>query len=160
VRQFKVTRLSDLSAAINKLQTAAKLGFQHGLPEAYLAISRESLEQRSNDQNKKFHALIRDISNTAKVDKKYSQDVWKALLVDAFEQELKSQGEELPKPSKVALSFDGQRAVSIRPSTTSFNKAIGAKFIEFLYVFGVENGATFSRESVSIFERATVEVHE
>lgn len=160
MKQFEVTRLSDLSAAINKLQTLAKLGFQNGCEQAYLAISRESLEQRSNEQNKKFHALIRDIANTAKVDKKYSQDVWKALLVDAFEQELKSQGEELPKPSKVALSFDGQRAVSIRPSTTSFNKAVGAKFIEFLYVFGVENGAEFGRDSVTYFEQATVEVHE
>lgn len=160
MKQLEVESQRDLSAKLNQLRHLAQLGFSAGLEKAYLVISRDSLQNRSGEQNKKFHALIGDIARTVKIDQRYSMDAWKALLVDAFEQELLSQGESLPKPSKMEVSFDGQRAVSVRPSTTSFNKKIAAKFIEFLYAFGVEHGAVFREESVQIFEQATVEVHQ
>ncbi len=109
-------------------------------------------ESKSRDQEKKYHAMINDIMTTVELGQQYSLDAWKALLVDEFEQELKRNGESLPKPSKVVISFDQQRAVTIRPSTKDFRKEHASKFIEFLYAWGTEHGARFSDESLKYYD--------
>jgi hypothetical protein len=96
--------------------------------------------------------MIHDISATVDLGQKYSEEAWKALLVDEFEQELKRDGESLPKPSRVVISFDQQRAVTIRPSTKDFRKEHASKFIEFLYAWGTEHGARFSDESLKYYD--------
>lgn len=124
-------------------------GLEKGAEKAIITVSRES---RSSAQNRKFHAMINDIAKTVELDSSYSLEAWKALLIDSFEQDLKSQGIRLPKPSQTVISLDGERAVTIRPSSTSFSKPVAANFIEFLYWFGQEHGATFSDESLEYYE--------
>lgn len=109
-------------------------------------------QAKSRDQEKKYHAMIHDIMTTVELGQQYSAEAWKALLVDEFEQELKRDGESLPKPSRVVISFDQQRAVTIRPSTKEFRKEHASKFIEFLYAWGTEHGARFSDESLRYYD--------
>ncbi len=115
--------------------------------------------KKSREQENKFNAMIDDIAKSVEMPHvgksgrvfndqkvKYSFDVWKAKLVDAFELELKEQGIALRKPSQTVSSLDGQRFITIRPSSTEFTKPHGAMFIEFLYAIGSELGAVWSDE--------------
>jgi hypothetical protein len=110
-------------------------------------------ESKSRDMEKKYHAMIRDISNQISFfgKKKYSADVWKALLVDQFEREKLSLGESLSHPGQTITSMDGQRQVTIRPSTTKFRKSEGAEFIEFLYMQGSEMGVAWSEPALKVY---------
>lgn len=143
--EMQANSVRDLPAVICQLQTLAKIGFSKGCKVVVFSISQKS---RSPGQNAKFHALITDIKKAAGGN--HSLDVWKALLVDAFEQEIKAQGGSLPRPGQTAISFDGQRAVTVRPSTRDFNKSIASQFIEFIYAFGLEQGVVFSEKSERI----------
>jgi hypothetical protein len=108
---------------------------------------------KSREQEKKYHAMIGDIAKTVERDgRRFSTDVWKALLIDSYENELINMGEGLTHPSKVVISLDGMRAVTIRASSKKFRKSEASGFIQYLYAFGVENGATFSEQSLAIYE--------
>jgi hypothetical protein len=110
------------------------------------------VESKSRQVERKYHALINDIAKTVRLDQQYSTESWKALLVDAFQVELRSQGIELRHPGRMEMSFDNQRIVSIRPSTTKFTKKEGSMFIEFLYAWGTERGATFNEKSLAYYD--------
>ena len=117
--------------------------FLEGGPVA-LQLSRPS---KSREQEQKYHAMIGDIARQVILDgRKYAPEVWKALLVDEFEQELKANGEGLHKPSQIVISLDKQRAVTIRPSTAEFRRSEGAQFIEFLTKYGAEYGVVWSEK--------------
>lgn len=119
------------------------LTFLEGGPVA-LQLSRPS---KSREQEQKYHAMIGDIALQVILDgRKYAPEVWKALLVDEFEQELKANGEQLHKPSQVVISLDKQRAVTIRPSTAEFRRSEGAQFIEFLTKYGADFNVVWSGE--------------
>lgn len=120
-------------------------------------VVRLGRKNKSREQEEKYHAMINDISKTVKmpvydsmgelvegVARSYAPDAWKAQLVDDFEQELKQMGKQLKKPSKVVRSLDGERWVTIRPSTTGFSIEEGKLFIEYLYAKGAELGAEWS----------------
>ena len=135
--------LSKMFECIDKVKKALPGG------PVVVTLGRES---KSRDQEKKYHAMINDIMTTVELGQQYSFESWKALLIDEFEQELKRNGESLPKPSKMVLSFDGQRAVTIRPSTKDFRKEHASMFITFLYAWGTEHGARFSDESLRYYD--------
>ena len=117
--------------------------FLEGGPVA-LQLSRPS---KSREQEQKYHAMIGDIARQVILDgRKYAPEVWKALLVDEFEQELKANGEGLHKPSQIVISLDKQRAVTIRPSTAEFRRSEGAQFIEFLAKYGAEFNVVWSEK--------------
>lgn len=143
--------INDISCAYSvmlRVNDMIKKGLQSG--PVTVTLGRPG---KTRQQEEKYHALIGDIADTVEVlGVKYGADIWKALLVDSFEQDLLSQGDELRHPSKTVDALDGIRAVTIRPSTTKFLKAEGSGFIEYLYAFGSENGATFSEKSVEIYE--------
>lgn len=110
--------------------------------------------KRSGDQNRHFHALIGEIAKQVHPGgQKFSAEVFKALLVDQFTQEMEAAGTPLSKPGKVIPSLDGRRVVTVRPSTTELRKREAAEFIEFLYAWGVEHGVTFSPPSIDIYEQ-------
>lgn len=117
-----------------------------------VALGRAS---KSRDQERKYHAMIRDIAQQVTFfgTKKYPLEVWKALLVDQFEQEkLAMGGEPLTHPGQLITSMDGQRTITVRPSTKQFRKREAAEFIEFLYHQGVEMGVQWSDPALSVYE--------
>lgn len=120
---------------------------------------------KSREQEAKYHAMIGDIAKTVSlpmIDEngdaingvmvKHKPDVWKAKLVHEFEKELKIQGIKLRKPSRKTMSLDGSEVLTLRASTTEFNKVHGSMFIEFLYQIGTELGATFSEKSLAYYD--------
>lgn len=110
--------------------------------------------KRSGAQNRHFHALIGEIAQQVEVGgRKYSPKVWKAMLVDQFEQEMAAAGTPLSKPGSTVPSLDGRRVVTVRPSTTELRKAEAAAFIEFLYAQGVDMGVEFTPPTIEIYEQ-------
>lgn len=108
---------------------------------------------RSVAQNRKFHPLIGDIAKQVEVDgRKYHQKIWKAQLVDEFDQDMRRQGTPLRHETEVVWSLDRQRLITIRPSTTEFNKKECAMFIEFLYAYGTEMGVKFNDQALKVYE--------
>jgi hypothetical protein len=136
--QVLASRISYISSLISR-------GIKGGA--VVVTLGRES---KSRDQERKYHAMITDIMRTVRTDKPHSFEAWKALLVDAYAAELMSNGEKLTHPGETVISFDGLRAVTVRPSTKKFSKKEASGFIEFLYCWGVENGAKFSEKSLEI----------
>lgn len=132
---------------IHRIRELAKKGLAGG--KVVLTLGRES---RTKKQNAWFHALIGDIKKGVELEVDHSLEAWKAMLVDEFEQELKSEGRALAKPSRVVMSLDKQRVVSIRASTSDFGKKIAGEFITFLYAWGTVNGVDFSKNSLRIYE--------
>ena len=61
-------------------------------------------------------------------------------------------GEPLTHPGKTVISLDGQRKVTVRPSTKKFRKKEASDFIEFLYATGIEYGARFTDKSLNYYE--------
>lgn len=117
--------------------------FLEGGPVA-LQLSRPS---KSREQEQKYHAMIGDIARQVDWDgKRHDPEIWKAWLIDQFEQELKANGESLRKPSRVIISLDQQRAITVRPSSANFSKSEGAQFIELLHKFGAEFGVVWSEK--------------
>ncbi len=112
---------------------------------------------RSREQEKLYHKLIAVISGQIKVfGKVYEPEVWKALLVDQFEQERAAMGQPLRKPGQIVPAMDGSgRMVTVRPSTTGFSVAEGSDFIEFIYAQGVELGVKWpaTAEEIAAAER-------
>jgi hypothetical protein len=108
---------------------------------------------RSAEMNKKFHAMIRDIAQQVTFfgKRRYDTEVWKALLVDQFEQEKAAMCEPLSHPGQLITSMDGQRTITVRPSTTKFRKAEASEFIEFLYQQGSEMGVNWSEPALAVY---------
>lgn len=108
---------------------------------------------KTRDQEAKYHAMICDIAASVEPNgEKFGADIWKAWLVDAFDQEMAEQGTPLRHPSKTVISLDQRRPVTIRPSTSKFLKAEASQFIEFLYMKGAELGAVFSERAAKYYE--------
>jgi hypothetical protein len=60
-------------------------------------------------------------------------------------------GEPLSHPGQLITSMDGQRTITVRPSTTKFRKAEASEFIEFLYQQGSEMGVNWSEPALAIY---------
>tara|TARA_Y100000034_G_scaffold94231_1_gene114184 strand:- start:642 stop:1136 length:495 start_codon:yes stop_codon:yes gene_type:complete len=112
---------------------------------------------RSREQEKLYHKLIAVIAGQIKVfGRSYEPEIWKALLVDQFEQERAAMGQPLRKPGQVVPAMDGSgRMVTVRPSTTGFSVAEGSDFIEFIFAQGIELGVKWpaTAEEIAAAER-------
>ncbi|WP_299202533.1 recombination protein NinB [uncultured Amphritea sp.] len=126
---------------------------------------------RSREQEKKFHAMIQDISRQVSFDydvdpdegnvirmfgtrrrKSYSLDVWKALLVEQFAREKEAMGEPLRHQGQTIISLDGRREITVRPSTTQFLVNEASEFIEYLYMKGTEFGVHWSEPALRVYQ--------
>lgn len=115
-----------------------------------VTVARES---KTRAQERRYHAMINDIARQVTVfGRRYTPEIWKALLVDQFEQEILANGGRLASPSETIVSMDGQRRITVRPSTTRFRKREGADFIEFLYSQGSEMGVAWSDPAIAAYE--------
>ena len=115
-----------------------------------VTLTRES---KTREMEKKYHCMINDISKQVTFfgTKTYAPEIWKALLVDKFEQEKLGMGEPLTHPGQLITSMDGRRTITVRPSTTQFRKHEAAEFIEFLYAQGCEMKVNWSEPALAIY---------
>lgn len=125
-----------------------------GLPGGSVLVTVGRMA-KSRIQERKYHAMIRDIAKTIpETEKGMTRDpeIWKALLVHEFAKEMKAMGTPLTHPGKVVLSLDKMEAITIRPSTKKLRKKEAIAFVEFLYAFAVDTGARFSDPSLSYYD--------
>lgn len=103
-------------------------------------------ESKSREVERKYHAMISDIAKQVSFfgKKYYSAEVWKALLIEQFAQDRAAMGEPLSQPAQTITSLDGQRLITVRPSSTQFSKKEASDFVEFLYSQGAEMGVAWS----------------
>jgi hypothetical protein len=125
---------------------------RHGIQAGPVVITL-ARESKNRQQEKKYHALINDIAKqiTFFGTKRYRPEIWKALLVEQFDQEMKAMGTPLSKPGRLITSLDGQRTITVRPSTTDFRKHEAAAFIEYLYAQGCEMGVQWGEPALAVY---------
>lgn len=120
-------------------------------PDGYAVTVEEPKKRRI--QEAKYHAMIGDIAKQAIVEgRKFSEVVWKAWLVDSFEDELKSQGKTLSHPSEMTFNPFTGRWVTLRASTSEFSTSEANMFIEYLYAFGSENEVQWSEKADASYQ--------
>jgi hypothetical protein len=145
---FKIRDESALRPAMEAVWRKVNEAIKGG--PVIVTLSREG---RTLSQNAKFHVLIQDIADQVTFfgNRRYSMEVWKSLLLDQFEQELKEQGTALTHPGSIVRSIDGKREVVVRASTTKLLKAEAIELIEYLYQQGTEMGVVFSDPALAIY---------
>ncbi|KZZ72370.1 hypothetical protein A3765_28600 [Oleiphilus sp. HI0130] len=145
MKQYEVESVRDLGAVLNKIRHMVQLAFTNsGLSKAFIAISREPFEIRSNDQNALMWPLLTDFSHQVEHgNRKYSPDQWKEILTAAFEDVY-----------EYAPSLDGQHMVAFGARTSKYTKKKMSQFIEFIYAEGCERGVDWSQRSSDSLEEA------
>lgn len=153
-----LTRDEDIPRMIRWVHASLNAGIEGG-PVAVDIYRPES--NRSGIQNAKFHAMFADIQKTGVISMPgkrvvmadYDIDAVKALCVVWFANERELAGEPLKKPPRtITCPMTGQ-PITVRPSTTDFNKADTIEFIEFLYSLGADAGVRWSEPSLKSFEQ-------
>lgn len=146
--EFRIDDRNGMRRAFDGAWSAVRNALSGG--PVCIEVKRPS---KTRDQEKKYHAMIRDIARSATFGgRQFSVEEAKAVLVDAFEAEMQANGTPIRRPSRVIPSLDGRRVVTIRPSTRDFLKSEAGDFVEFLYSVGVEYGARFSEPSLKAYE--------
>jgi hypothetical protein len=109
---------------------------------------------KNREQESRYHAMINDFAKqiTFHGNKRYSLEVWKAKFVEQFAQEKLAMGEPLSHPGQTTMSLDGNRVISVRPSTRDFRKEEAGEFIEYLYQQGAEMGIQWSEPAMKAYE--------
>ena len=144
---FKVQDTAALRPVMLTVFRTVEKGLAAG--PVVVTLTRES---KSRDQEAKYHAMISDFAKIDLNGRTFDPETWKALLVDAYAEELEGMNEPLTHPGHVVLSLDGKRAVTVRPSTTKFLKKEASGFIEFLYARGIEYGVEWSEKAKAVYQ--------
>ncbi len=118
-------------------------------PDGWHVLFSEPPKTRIMEE--KYHSMIGDIADQCKfIDRKWSREAWKRLLIDAFVKvmraEAKANGGADPfhGDGEIVPSLDGSGIVQLGVQSRKFSKVVGSAFIEFLYAYGAENNVTWS----------------
>jgi len=145
---IKIDEIAQLSARMAVVKDAIEQALAGGTVE--VIIQRPS---KTRELESKYHVMIADIARTVELEgRKFDAEIWKAKLVEEFEQEMKRANTPLSHPGRTTLSLDTQRYVTIRASTKQFRVHEASQFVAFLYATGTDMGARFSEPSMKFYE--------
>lgn len=131
-------------AHIQARQLAARFCME--APDLWTATFKEPAKSR--EQEEKYHAQIGDIAAQCEfMGKKWSEEEWKRILIDAFARIKAAEGDPLKGWGRIVPSLDGTGFVQLGIQSRGFSKRIGSEFIEHLYAYGTENGVQWSDEA-------------
>ncbi|MFZ2736642.1 MAG: recombination protein NinB [Burkholderiaceae bacterium] len=93
---------------------------------------------KTRDQEKKYHAMIGEVTKQAShLGATWGNEDWKRLLLDKFARDTgRSHGRVIPNLDKTGV-------VEVGLQSRKFSRKDGAEFIEWLHVWGAENGIEF-----------------
>jgi len=98
---------------------------------------------KSRDQEKKYHAILRDIAQQSQhMGSKWDADDWKRLLVWQFCKEKNINS------GKVVPSLDMTGVVQLGQQTRSFTKEQASEFVDFLTAWCAEHGVTLNEKTL------------
>jgi hypothetical protein len=108
---------------------------KHSLDGGKKVILEISEENRSDPQNKKYHAIIGQIAKQAEhAGAKWDTESWKRLLIDQWAKDTgRGRGD-------LVVSLDGGDVIQLGLQSRKFTKAEGADFIEWLLAWSAQNG--------------------
>lgn len=108
---------------------------KHSLDGGKKVILEISEENRSDPQNKKYHAIIGQIAKQAEhAGAKWDTESWKRLLIDQWAKDTgRGRGD-------LVASLDGGDVIQLGLQSRKFTKAEGADFIEWLLAWSAQNG--------------------
>ena len=108
-------------------------------PDGYQVKITEPKKKRI--QEEKYHAMINDISEQCFfLDRKWSSEDMKRILVDQFSEEMRNNGLPLNYDGYITPSIDGNRVVQLGLQTRNFTVKEAQAFIEYLLFFASQNG--------------------
>ncbi len=147
--EYRVVDPESLPVAMARVWTQVQKGLQAG--PVIVTLGREG---KSPVQRKKYHAMIGDFAKQVEFDggKRFSAEAWKTLLVEQFQEEMRTQGTPLTHEGYVIPSLDGRRVVQVRPSTERYRKAEARDFVEYLYAYGTELKIRWSEPALKAYE--------
>jgi hypothetical protein len=101
---------------------------------------------KSRAMENRYHPMIRDIAQQCEFNgRKYNEQSWKRLLVEAFvnvmQMDAEGSGRPDPFPDQVELveGLDNE-IVALGAQTRRFSRDQANNFIEYLFAYGAENG--------------------
>lgn len=144
MHELKIENVSQLRSQMVRAWHLVNKGIQGG--KLVVEIKRWN---KSRDQEKKYHAMIRDIHQGAF--RGNSFEGVKALIVAEFAAEMKEQGAQLTHPGETVYSYRLKEWITVRPSTRKFRKSEAIAFIEYLYWFGCELNVKWSEPALAIY---------
>lgn len=109
--------------------------------------------KKSRDQECRYHAMIGDISKQCEfMNKKWSLETWKRLLVEAFVRAMRDDAKATGQPDPFAdeeeghivPTLDGTGFVQLGVQTRKFKRKIASQFIEYLFAWGADNEVQWS----------------
>ena len=131
MKQFKLNNVEQGTVLIKSLWPKMKSALESG-KELCLTVEEA---HRSDDQNKKYHAIIAEIAKQAQhMGAHWDAEIWKRLLIDQFAHETGLGG------SQIVGSIDGSRIVQLGLQSRKFTKEQGSEFIEWLLVWATDKG--------------------
>jgi len=129
--QYKLINTEQGTALIKNLWPKMKTALELGKT---LVITVEE-ENRTHDQNSKFHAIIAQIAKeTQHFGAKWDTESWKRFLIDQFATETGLHA------SKIVLSLDGHRLVQLGLQSRKFTKDQASQFVDWLQAWCAEKG--------------------
>ena len=136
--QYKLINAEQGTALIKTLWPKMKAALEFG-KELCLTVEEA---HRSDDQNKKYHAIIAEIAKQAQhMGARWDAESWKRFLIDQFATETGLGG------SKVVSSLDGTRIVQLGLQSRKFTKEQGSEFIEWLLAWATDKGIEINATS-------------
>jgi len=131
MKQFKLNNVEQGTVLIKSLWPKMKSALESG-KELCLTVEEA---HRSDDQNKKYHAIIAEIAKQAQhMGAHWDAEIWKRLLIDQFAHETGLGG------SQIVGSIDGSRIVQLGLQSRKFTKEQGSEFIEWLLAWATDKG--------------------
>lgn len=148
MREYRVIGVDGLKYQWPRIKEQCFSAFGRGVKELLITVQ---MPRRNSLKNAEMHAIMTDIHQQASLNvdgeiipmSRYDFDVCKCLLVRWFDLELQALGEPLRKSGRKVVDPATGDVIYMRPSTTDFTQAEAAKFVQFLYAFGVERGVKF-----------------
>jgi len=129
--QYKLINTEQGTALIKNLWPKMKTALELGKT---LVITVEE-ENRTHDQNSKFHAIIAQIAKeTQHFGAKWDTESWKRFLIDQFATETGLHA------SKIVPSLDGHRLVQLGLQSRKFTKDQASQFVDWLQAWCAEKG--------------------
>lgn len=161
---WHITKEQSLEVVAKSVRSALEKFLSGG--DVIIEFKRKS---KTREQEKKYHAMIRDIARTIRLDvdifiEEFSQymdeteaeimalrvtkvlstrnpKLYKALFIHQFAQEMREQGTPLRSDQQNIVSLDGKGMITVRPSSTEFRVSEGEAFIEYLYAKAAQYNA-------------------
>lgn len=115
-------------------------------PTKLWRIRFDEFDEKTRDQEKKYHSMLADIASQAKhLNQVLEADDWKRLSVAQFRTDCITN--DIPRLAdywkrqnfKLIPSLDGGSLVALGAQTRNFPKYVAAGFIEWLNYYGAEN---------------------